>query len=213
MRPALVNTLITAVVTSALPFTAMADTPAQTGLAALPPGELRVEIHSPSTATELSSSTGEAVRVEVEGAASTIGGVRHIDMMLVMDTSMSLRKSDPDDYRVAAAVGLVESLSARSDTRIGVIGFSNKSELMQPLTSDRQEAIAALHGLKRTGGTNIADGIRTALAELRRDSRPDSSSLIMLFTDGMSNERNAREATLEAQEQGVPFRRCCWVKI
>jgi Mg-chelatase subunit ChlD len=170
------------------------------GLAAITPGELRIEIHSP--AADLETTTGE-MSVEVQGAASTIGGVRFIDMMLVMDTSMSLRDSDPDGYRTAAAVGLIESLSPKSDTSIGVVGFNDRSKLIQPLTADRREVTRALKELKRSGGTNLAAGIHSALEELNRNGRPESSRVIVLFTDGMSNEKKARDAALQAQNQGV----------
>ena len=78
-------------------------------------GELRVEIHSP--APELVLQDGET-EIEVEGMASTIGGVRFIDLMLVMDTSQSLHQTDPNDFRSAGAIGLIESLSSKSNTQI-----------------------------------------------------------------------------------------------
>ena len=192
MRNSLIVTLIVLVCGNA--------TAADRGLAALDPGELRVEIHSPST--DLVSTGGE-LSVEVEGVASTIGGVRFIDMMLVLDTSSSLRRTDPDQYRTIAAVGLVQSLSPKSDTQIGVIAFSSDSELTQPLTSDRRDVVQALLDLKRSGGTNLAAGILTALDELKRNGRPESSRVIMLFTDGMSNQKKARAAAAQAQSQGV----------
>ena len=170
------------------------------GLLAQGPGELKIEIHSPSADLD---STSEELSVEVAGVASTIGGVRFIDMMLVLDTSTSLRKTDPDDYRTAAAIGLIESLSPKSDTQIGVIGFNGNSELTQPLTSNRDDVVQALKALKRSGSTNLAAGILTALEELKHNGRPESSRVIMLFTDGMSNEKKAREATLQAQAEGI----------
>ena len=169
-------------------------------LAAITPGELKVEIHSPSA--ELLS-IDEATSVEVEGVASTIGGVRYLDMMLVLDTSESLRRNDPNDFRSAGAIGLVESLSPKSDTQIGVVAFNSKSELALPLTSDRGEAIDALGEMQRSGGTNLAAGIITALAELEANGRPGSSRVVMLFTDGQSNRKKAIEATRQAQAQGV----------
>ena len=69
--------------------------------------ELQVQIQSPTT--ETIPPDGEMM-VDVEGVASTIGGVRYIDMMFVMDTSSSLRKTDPQDYRSQGAVGLVRGL-------------------------------------------------------------------------------------------------------
>ena len=124
-------------------------------------------------------------------------------MMLVLDTSMSLRRTDPDGYRTAAAVGLIKSFSPKSDIQIGVVGFDDNSELTQPLTADRDKVVHALRDLKKRGGTDLAAGILTALDELNSHSRPDSSRVIMLFTDGMSNKKKAREATRQAQAQGV----------
>ena len=169
-------------------------------LVAQGPGELRVEIHSPSTELQ---STGGKISFEVEGVASTIGGVRFIDIMLVLDTSTSLRSTDPDDYRTAAAIGLIKGISQKSDTKIGVVGFSGNSKLNQPLTSNRDAAVSALQDLKRSGGTDLAAGILTALEELKKNGRPDSSRAIVLFTDGMSNKKKARDAARQAQAQGI----------
>ncbi len=164
------------------------------------PGVLEVEIQPP--AADLHS-TGEVLTLDVEGVASAIGGVRHLDIMLVLDRSTSLKKTDPEDHRVDGAIGFVEGLSPKSDTLIGVVGFDGESELLQALTADRGAAVNAIEGMKRSGGTNIAAGMLTALAELETHGRPDSSRMIMLFTDGKSNQRKAREATREAQARGI----------
>ena len=50
-------------------------------------------------------------------------------MMFVMDTSTSLKNTDPQDFRSAGAIGLVENLSPRSDIKIGVVGFDGNGEL------------------------------------------------------------------------------------
>lgn len=163
-------------------------------------GSLQIEIHTPPA--DLRSVNGQ-LTFEVEGVASAIGGVRHIDMMLVLDTSGSLARTDPDDYRSSAAVGLIEGLSAKSDIQIGVIGFNSSNDLLQPLTKDRAGVIEALEGLKRSGGTNLAAGIVTAVEELKRNGREDASRVIVLFTDGMSNEKKAREAAQYARIEGI----------
>jgi Mg-chelatase subunit ChlD len=163
-------------------------------------GKLEVEIHSPTT--NFTSSDGETT-VDVEGMASTIGGVRFLDLMLVLDTSESLLHTDPDDFRSAGAIGLIESLSAKSDLQIGIVSFDSDSELTLPLTSVRGEVVRTLGHIKRSGGTDVAAGIRTALDELERNARPGSSRVIMMFTDGRSNRRQAREATRKAQSEGV----------
>ena len=165
-------------------------------------GDVQIEIQSP--AGDFSADEGETV-VEVEGIASAIGGVRYLDMMFVMDTSQSLRSTDPQDFRSQGAIGLVENLSPKSDIQIGVVSFDSKGELAQALTSDRGLAVEALRNLPRSGSTNLAAGISAALAELRANGRPGSSRVIMLFTDGMSNERKAYDSAINSQFQGVPI--------
>ena len=165
-----------------------------------PRGELQIEIQSPID--DIDSVDGQAT-IEVEGIASAIGGVQYIDMMFVMDTSQSLRGTDPNDFRSAGAVGLVRNLSPKSDIKIGVVSFNNKGELAQPLSSNRDKVVLTLQGLSRSGSTDLAAGIRTALAELEKNGRTGSSRVIMLFTDGKSSRRTALAATREAQLQRV----------
>lgn len=161
---------------------------------------LQVEIQSPSAGYTVEDG---ATEVEVEGIASAIGGVRYLDIMFVMDTSRSLRRSDPSDYRSAGAIGLVRNLSPKSDIKIGVISFDSKSDVARPMTSDREAVIETLRLLPRTGSTNIAAGITAALAELERNGRPGSSQVIMLFTDGMSSKNKAYDAAVEATKKGI----------
>ncbi len=165
-----------------------------------PRGELQIEIQSPID--DIDSVDGQAT-IEVEGIASAIGGVQYIDMMFVMDTSQSLRGTDPNDFRSAGAVGLVRNLSPKSDIKIGVVSFNSKGELAQPLSSNRDKVVLTLQGLSRSGSTDLAAGIRTALAELEKNGRTGSSRVIMLFTDGKSSRRTALAATREAQLQRV----------
>jgi len=166
----------------------------------IPRGELQIEIQSPSG--DLILIDGETT-IELEGVASTIGGVRYLDMMLVMDTSSSLRGTDPKEFRLSGAIGLIKNLSPKSDTKIGVVFFDDEAELAQPMTSDRDKVVRALTRASKAGRTNLAAGIRTALKELEKNGRPDSSRVIMLFTDGKSNRRQALAATQEALYQGV----------
>jgi len=161
---------------------------------------LEVEIQSP--AADFNVEDG-ATSIDVEGVASAIGGVRYLDIMFVMDTSQSLRGSDPDDYRSQGAIGLVRNLSPKSDIKIGVVSFDSRSDLAQPMTSDREDVINVLRLLPRSGSTNIAAGINAAMAELERHGRPGSSRVIMLFTDGMSNKNRAYDAAVEAAKKGI----------
>ena len=87
---------------------------------------LQVEIQSPSAGYTVEDG---AINVDVEGIASAIGGVRYLDIMFVMDTSQSLHRSDPRDFRAQGAIGLVQNLSPKSDIKIGVVSFDSKSDV------------------------------------------------------------------------------------
>lgn len=163
-------------------------------------GDVQIEIQSPSA--DFTASEGETT-IEVEGIASAIGGVRYLDMMFVMDTSQSLRSTDPKDFRSTGAIGLVRNLSPKSDIKIGVISFDQRGELSQPLTSDRDSVVAVLRDLPRSGSTNLAAGIHTALEEFESHGRPGSSRVIMLFTDGKSHEKKAYDAALQSVSERV----------
>ena len=189
MRRAVVSLLL------ALASSAGAEPPASFGT-------LELEIYEPASGAELLLERFEP-DLRVEGGASIFGGVRQLDLFLVMDTSKSLLRMDRRDYRVAGAVGLVESLPAGSDIQLGVVDFDRKATLLQPLTADRTAVIAALRGLDRKGSTNLAAGIRAALEDFETGARPGSSRVILLFTDGKSNEDKARAATREARTRGV----------
>ncbi len=169
-------------------------------VAPTPQGELQIEIQSPSADF---AAVEQETSIEVEGFASAIGGVRYLDMMFVMDTSSSLRSTDPKDFRSAGAIGLVKNLSPKSDIKIGVVSFDNKVDFVQSLTSDRDEVVQALRDLPRSGSTNLAAGILAALAELVQNGRPDASRVMMLFTDGKSNRSKALGAMQEAQVYSV----------
>jgi len=169
-------------------------------VAPTPQGELQIEIQSPSADF---AAVEQETSIEVEGFASAIGGVRYLDMMFIMDTSSSLRSTDPKDFRSAGAIGLVKNLSPKSDIKIGVVSFDNKVDFVQPLTSDRDEVVQALRDLPRSGSTNLAAGILAALAELVQNGRPDASRVMMLFTDGKSNRSKALGAMQEAQVYSV----------
>ena len=161
---------------------------------------LEVEIQSPESGFTIEDGS---TTIEVEGVASAIGGVRYLDIMFVMDTSSSLRDADPEDFRAAGAIGLVENLSPKSDIKIGVVSFDRKSELAQAMTSDRDAVISAIRALPRSGSTNLAAGIAAAANELARNGRPNSSRVIMLFTDGMSNQSKAFDAAVQAARRGI----------
>jgi Mg-chelatase subunit ChlD len=185
-------------------FTVFAVTAVALGLAspqalARAAGGFDVEIHHPAPDLIVPNAQRS---IPVEGRASILGGIRKLDLFLVMDTSKSLRKSDPNDHRSTGAIGLVKSLYW-SNAHIGVVDFDRNAELASPLTGDRSAVMAAIRRLDQDGSTDLAAGIRTALEGFERAGRPDALQVMLVFTDGKSKQKAARKAMANAKAQGV----------
>lgn len=163
-------------------------------------GELVVAIHEPVSGLQLQR---WELDTHVTGGASIFGGVKHMDLFLVLDSSKSLKHTDRDDYRKAAAIALVRSLSTKSDIRFGVVEFDDEASLAAPLTPNREAVVAVLDQLDRSGGTDLAEGIEMGLEGFAAAPRPETTRVMLLFTDGKSNEKDAILAMERAREMNV----------
>jgi hypothetical protein len=91
---------------------------------------------------------------------------------------------------VAAARRLLLQLN-RDSTRVGVLTFSEKANLLQPLTHDFEQVRRVLTQVLRAGpygGTNMVEGIRMGITELMglgtSEKRTDAIKVQFLLTDG-----------------------------
>lgn len=169
------------------------------GRADLGQSDLQIEIQQPAPGLVVPD---QQRSLEVRGSASIPAGAGMLDLFLVMDTSKSLRRTDPEDHRIAGAIGLVKLL-LWTNTNIGVVDFDKRAELVSPLTGDRTVVMKAIRGLDRDGKTDLARGIRTALEGFRQGARPGALRLMLVFTDGRSSQPEVREAMRESRAQGV----------
>jgi len=163
-------------------------------------GELAVAIETPAAGNQLQRWETE---IDVTGGASVFGGVKHLDLVLVLDSSKSLQSTDEDDYRKRAAIALVRNLSKKSDIRFGAVEFDDEATLVSPLTTDREAVASVLQLLDRSGGTDLAEGIELGLSAFSVNARPDTTRVMLLFTDGKSNEKKALAAMEKAREMQV----------
>ena len=108
---------------------------------------------------------------------------RNQTIMLVMDTSLSMRAGDVEPSRMEAAQGAARRFieDQPADTRIGVVSFAATASVVQPPTLERADVLAAIDRFKLQKGTAIGSGILVALSVLfpeadydLRASRPGS---------------------------------------
>ena len=140
------------------------------------PSELQVEIQNIVDDLLL---TNEETFIDVEGRASIFGGMKFLDLFLILDASNSLYRTDPDDYRLQAAIALVRAIPIRSDIRIGIVAFNSDARLVSPLTADREVIVDKLESLGRGGGTNLHDGIRLALDDFDNNAHPEAARIAL----------------------------------
>ncbi len=113
-----------------------------------------------------------------------------IDILLTIDTSLSMAATDFTPNRLAAAKTVaLEFVSRRKNDRIGVVVFGGTAMLACPLTLDYTavtEFVEAIDfNMTRVDGTAIGDAIVASVNHIK-DSRA-KSKVVILITDGRSN--------------------------
>ncbi len=124
-----------------------------------------------------------------------------VDVVLLFDTSGSMLKTDPMQLRFKGAKDLARFLG--KGDRLGIIGFSDKAEIVRPLKYVSPEAAPELEqDLARlsTSGqhTDIFEGVMAADKMLESNYRAGVEKAIVLISDGKMEP---------APDKGIAFAR------
>ncbi len=139
-------------------------------------------------------------RTEVEG----------IDLMLVLDLSLSMQAADIRPRRFEATKQVVdEFIQRRPNDRIGAVVFGRDAYTLLPLTTDH-EALRSMVSELELGaidghGTAIGNGLGVGLNRLRKSTA--KTRVMVLATDGDSNSGNISPV------QAAQFARALNVKV
>lgn len=109
-----------------------------------------------------------------------------VDIMMVVDVSLSMLARDLKPSRLAALQEVAENfvINRRSD-RIGLVVYSGEAVTKVPLTTDRGVMVQTIRNLKTDeleAGTAIGIGLATAINHL--DHSKAKSKVVLLITDG-----------------------------
>ena len=129
--------------------------------------------------------------------------VSPVALALVVDTSGSMAGRPLADAKAAMAT-MIASLGA-SD-QVAILSFNTAVLIVQPLTSDKSGALAALDTLVAGGNTAIYDAA-LAGADALRAADPKTRRAIVLLTDGVDNSsRNSRQSAVPSlASSGFPI--------
>jgi Ca-activated chloride channel family protein len=113
-------------------------------------------------------------------------------IVLAIDVSLSMRASDVEPNRLAAAQAAAKAFVQEqpSDVRIGIVSFAGTAALVQPPTRDRDDLIGAIDRLQLQRHTAIGSGLILSLATIFPDQGIDLESVIF----GGSASREAGRA-------------------
>lgn len=140
-----------------------------------------------------------------------VGG--NLRVILVIDRSASMADNNRMTYAKAAAKTLVNLLRA-GDT-VGLVSYSSSATLDLPLARiaspdvndpARASIKSAVDALTPSGGTFIADGLRTAVSHFAAQPERSANEVVILVSDGNNNTGDAPSSAIPALRQppGVP---------
>jgi Ca-activated chloride channel family protein len=109
-------------------------------------------------------------------------------IMLVMDASDSMKATDVEPNRLAAAESAANALldELPPEFRVGLATFAGGAQVVVPPTLVREDVVDALDAITTSRGTVIGDGLTEALdviEEVRVDA-PDIPAAAVLLSDG-----------------------------
>jgi Ca-activated chloride channel family protein len=105
---------------------------------------------------------------------------QHQTVILAMDVSGSMRATDVQPNRIAAAQAAAKAFVSDlpSNVRVGVVSFAGTASVVQPPTQNREDIIAAIDRFQLQRATAIGSGIIVSLATIFPEEGIDLSSLI-----------------------------------
>ncbi len=132
-----------------------------------------------------------------------------LDIMVVFDTSNSMRAEDMPPNRMQQAKWAVRDLvDALDGDRIGLIAFAGEAHLICPLTSDYNAFAMSLNdmypGIVPRGGTYFRPALELALDTLTDGRRGESDAAIVLVTDGEDHYGGLESVVQRLQNKDIP---------
>lgn len=128
-------------------------------------------------------------RPQIVKISSTVKSDKGVDILMVVDTSLSMLAKDLKPDRLEALKEVAEKFSRQRPTdRIGLVAYSGEAIAKVPLTTDHRVLMTEIRNLQ-TGeledGTAIGIGLATAINHLK-DSKA-ISKIVILITDGVES--------------------------
>ena len=118
-----------------------------------------------------------------EGAAKAVP----LEMVLAIDSSASMRETDPDDKRLDAARVFVMKMEPARD-KVGLVSWNEGIDFSIPPTDDFAAILEAIGRVDSGRGTNLDRGLKEAIDLLSADGstagRDGGARIVIILSDG-----------------------------
>ncbi|MGH4122410.1 MAG: VWA domain-containing protein [Clostridium sp.] len=109
------------------------------------------------------------------------------DILLLIDTSESMKSTDPNNDRFVATKNLIKNMD--EEKRFSIYTFDNEVLEIFPMTKatekTKEVALEKLESLKTPKGqTNMKAALDTALKEIQSTTQVDRNAIVLLLSDG-----------------------------
>jgi Mg-chelatase subunit ChlD len=115
-----------------------------------------------------------------------------VDVLFVIDESLSMGNNDPDDLRLRAAKRFIGGLLGETDNfagdRAGLVTFDGEVELEHPLTKDFDAVNRSIDAVSLDEATDIGAGINGTIQEFTANGTADRAKIAVLLGDGQNDE-------------------------
>jgi len=150
-----------------------------------------------------------AVAIAISYFSVTVGEApKSSDVVLIIDTSGSMSDQGKLDSAKIAANQFIDKLLTNNHNtfRVGLVSFSDQPQVLSKITNDASALKNEVSQLGAGGNTAMGDAISTATG-LLQNSDPGNSKIILLLTDGQSNEGSdpSSQAKISLQDKIIIY--------
>lgn len=133
-----------------------------------------------------------------------------VDVVVVLDTSLSMAADDIAPSRIDQARNQIDALIEKlAGNRVALVTFAGQATLTCPLTLDHTAVRLFLETVEietmQVPGTAMADALRLAVRAFGDDERPgeERGRAVILFSDGEDHEGGTEDVLDEVEQGGI----------
>ncbi|MED5020879.1 VWA domain-containing protein [Paenibacillus chibensis] len=145
----------------------------------------------------------------------------HIDAVLVMDASNSMKASDPNQISGEAMKMFIDMLSTQGD-KVGIVSYTDKIQREKALLEIQSDADKAdlkqfIDQIDRGAYTDISVGVKEAVKVLKQGAEKGHEPMIVVLADGNNaldpksgrtkaqSDQELSQSVQEAKAEGIPI--------